>query len=82
MSTDYSTWPFTRLELPASCNRALRLLGVHTLADLAGFTEAELLCRHQIGLKRLALIKSRMAAAGMNLTPGLPTGKGKCCNDL
>lgn len=68
---DYRAWKISRLGLPGTCNRAIRSLGVRTIGDLTEVTEDELLQRHQIGEKRLALIKGRMKAAGLSLTPGL-----------
>lgn len=70
--SDYRAWKISRLGLPGTCNRAIRALGVRTIGDLTEVTEYELLQRHQIGEKRLALIKGRLDAAGLSLTPGLP----------
>ena len=55
----------------APARRALAAAGIYRLEQLTGWTEAELLRLHGVGLKAVGVLREAMAARGLSFTePG------------
>ncbi len=59
--------PVTELQLSVRARKALQLLGIQTLGDLASRTEAELMGVKNFGATSLQEVKERLAEAGLGL---------------
>ena len=59
--------PISSLELSVRARKALQLLNIATLGDLAARTEAELMGVKNFGATSLVEIKERLIASGLNL---------------
>jgi DNA-directed RNA polymerase subunit alpha len=59
--------PVTDLQLSVRARKALQLLNIHTLGDLASRTEAELMGVKNFGATSLQEVKERLSEAGLGL---------------
>ena len=59
--------PVTDLQLSVRARRALQLLNIQTLGDLASHTEAELMGVKNFGATSLTEVKERLAENGLGL---------------
>ncbi len=53
----------------APATRALHTAGVHSLGQLATWSERDLLALHGVGPKAMALLREALAAQGLAFTP-------------
>lgn len=59
--------PVSDLQLSVRARKALQLLNIHTLGDLASHTEAELMGVKNFGATSLTEVKERLAESGLSL---------------
>jgi len=63
--------PLEELNLPVRAYNSLRRVGIHTVGDLSGRTETELLAIENLGPQSVSQIKQRLADLGLGLAqPG------------
>jgi hypothetical protein len=63
--------PLEELNLPVRAYNSLRRVGIHTVGDLSGRTETELLAIENLGPQSVSQIKQRLADFGLGLAqPG------------
>src|SRR5215472_11564302 len=63
--------PLEELNLPVRAYNSLRRVGIHTVGDLSGRTETELLAIENLGPQSVSQIKQRLADVGLGLAqPG------------
>jgi carbon monoxide dehydrogenase subunit G len=63
--------PLEELNLPIRTYNSLRRVGIHTVGDLSGRTETELLAIENLGPQSVSQIKQRLAGLGLGLAqPG------------